>query len=317
MAASAQTGTAVVSLNGFANSIGGAITLTGRDPGLSTGAATTHNLTQAANLNFSGVAFTVVAGAANGNVTLNSANSGNTTFALTNSKTTSLKTNGTLGVSGTVAAGGSLLTDSGALNFGALTVNGSLNSTASGAVSQGAALVVTGATIFTAGANNITLSNGANNFASLTLLSANNVDVRDVDGIVLGASSIGGTLNLTAAGAITQSGALSVTGAAAITAAANDVVLNTQANDFSSMTIVSANNVALRDINALSLGSVAQTGNLNITATGTTLNGNIQTNGGSVSLAAAGAITLGNNITIDTQTTAATNAGAISITGTG
>jgi peptidoglycan-associated lipoprotein len=85
----------------------------------------------------------------------------------------------------------------------------------------------------------------------------------------MGASTIAGTLNITANGAVTQSGPLAVTGATTLAAGAtNDITLTNAANNFSTINVTSGNNVTLRDSNALGLGSLTLSGILDVTANG-------------------------------------------------
>jgi len=84
---------------------------------------------------------------------------------------------------------------------------GGLNLNSGGAITQSAALTVSGTTIIAAGsANNITLNNAGNNFGTVAITSGNNVSLTDSNAIALGTSTVSGTLGVTATGAITQSG---------------------------------------------------------------------------------------------------------------
>ncbi|MCX7671748.1 MAG: hypothetical protein N2439_16975, partial [Anaerolineae bacterium] len=126
------------------------------------------------------------------------------------------------------------------------------------------------------GAINITLANGAGKTnatsGAITLgaitagsLSVNNAGPTAGSGISLGATTLSGALTLQSTnGDITQSGALSVTGATGITAGTNNVTLNHAANNFGTVSVVSGNNVSLRDSNALDLGSSTVSGNLDL-----------------------------------------------------
>ncbi len=180
---------------------------------------------------------TLAAGAAN-NITLNNAANNFSTVGITSGNNVAL-------------------TDSNALDLGASTVSGTLNVTTAGAVTQSGALTVTGVTTLAAGAgNDITLNNAANNFSTVGITSGRNVTVQDTNALILGASTVSGTLGVTTNGALTQSGALSVTGVTTLAAgAANNITLNNAANNFSTVGITSGNNVNLRDANALVLGA--------------------------------------------------------------
>ena len=90
-----------------------------------------------------------------------------------------------------------------------------------------------------------------------------NVQYNDANALVLGASTVSGSLDVTTGGAITQSGAVAVTGTTTLAAgAANDITLTNAGNNFSTVGITSGNNVSLTDTNALILGASTVSGNL-------------------------------------------------------
>ena len=192
---------------------------------------------------------TIAAGAAN-NVTLSSGSNDFSTLVITSGNNVSV-------------------TDSSALVLGASTVSGTLSVTTSGAITQSGALSVTGAATYAAGSgNNITLNNAGNAHSTVIVTSANNVSLADVDGLILGTSTVSGTLDVTTSGAITQSGALTVTGATTLAAgAANNITLGS-ANDFSTLVITSGNNVSVTDANALILGASTVSGTFGVTTSG-------------------------------------------------
>jgi hypothetical protein len=89
--------------------------------------------------------------------------------------------------------------------------------TQAGAIAQAPGAV---AATFNAGANTITLANPGNDFTGavgLTTTGANNATLKDTNALVLGASSVGGNLDVTAKGNITETGALLVTGTSTFT----------------------------------------------------------------------------------------------------
>ena len=225
---------------------------------------------------------------------------------------------GTITAGNTTAAGNDItLTDAGNdfASFGALSGNnvnindintlslttsnitGTLNVTTNGAITNSGALIVGGAATLTAGSsNNITLNDAGNDFASVGIISGNNVVINDINALVLDASTISGTLNVTTNGAITDNGALLVTGAATFAAgSANDITLN-NANDFSSVGITSGKNVVINDINALALDASTISGTLDVTTNGAiTDNGALQVTGAATFTAgSANDITLNN-----------------------
>ena len=92
-----------------------------------------------------------------------------------------------------------MLNDITALNLGTSTISGTLGVTTAGAVTQSGALNVAGTTILAAGAaNNITLTNAANDFSTMGITSGNNVSLTDATALDLAASTVSGTFNVTA-----------------------------------------------------------------------------------------------------------------------
>ena len=255
------------------------------------GVNTSGAITQSGTLTVTGVA-TFAAGAGN-SITLNTATNDFSTFAVTTGLNVSV-------------------TDANALILGASTVSGTLGVNTSGAITQSGALVVTGVTTLAAGAgNNITLNNAANNFSTLAVTTGNNVSVTDTNALILGASTVSGTLGVNTSGAITQSGALVVTGAATFAAgAANSITLNTATNNFSTFAVTNGNNVSVTDTNAIILGASTVSGNLAVTTTGTI------TQSGALAVTGTSAFSAGaNSITLTTATNDFT--GAVSFTNTG
>ncbi len=199
-----------------------------------------------------------------------------------------------------------------------LTASGNVNAVAGGAITQAGAVTVAGGTTLAAGVNNITLSNAANNFNTIEITSGNNVVVTDINALDLGASTIGGTLNVTTGGALTQSGALNVTGATTLAAGANDIILNSAGNNFSAVEVTSGNNVTLTDTNALMMNTSTVSGNIAVSANDLTIGGRVVSAGGNMSvtgintvmqsanLTAAGA----NTVTVTTTTGSITMAAA-------
>ena len=142
-------------------------------------------LTQSGALNVTGVT-TLAAGAAN-NITLNNAGNDFSTV-------------------GDHDGNNVMLTDANALNLAASTVSGTLNVTTNGAITDSGNLVVTGTTTLAAGAgNNITLDN-TDNFSTVAVTSGNNVTLNDTNALILGASTVSGTLGVTTNGASPRAG---------------------------------------------------------------------------------------------------------------
>jgi hypothetical protein len=171
------------------------------------------------------------------------------------------------------------LTDVNALDLGASTVSGDLTVKTTGAITQSGALSVNGAgkvASFEAGAaNDITLDNAANDFASAKVVSGKDVKLTDVNALDLGASTVSGDLTVKAGGAITQSGALSVAQVASFEAgAANNITLTNAANDFATAKVVSGKDVKLTDVNDLILASINGSGDVSLKAGGAITDGN-------------------------------------------
>ena len=185
----------------------------------------------------------------------------------------------TFNASGSIASGGGNVT---LTNTNIAKVLGNIDTTGgastgnftiagAGVISQAAttALKIKGTTTLAAGAgNNVTLANTGNDFTgAVSVATGNNVSITDANALVLGASTVSGTLAVNTTGAITQSGALAVTGVTTLAAgSASDITLNTAANNFSTVAITSGNNVVLRDANALVLGASTTAASLSVVA---------------------------------------------------
>jgi hypothetical protein len=262
---------------------GGLIDFTG------TGASTVGALgltTTAGGINDSGSGSLTVTGAtglaagAGNNITLNNNNNDFSSVSVTSGKNVTLADKNainldTVTVSGNSPVNGNLsVTAGGLIDFigsGATTIGGTmgLTTTAGGIADSGAGtLAVTGVTTLAAGAGNDITLNNANNFSTVGVTTGRDVVLNDKNEIILGASTVFGTLGVTANGAITDSGALSVTGTTTLAAGAvNSITLN-NANDFSTVVVTSGKNVTLADTNAIDLDNSTVSGDLSVTAAG-------------------------------------------------
>ncbi|MFH0985930.1 MAG: hypothetical protein V1882_10430, partial [Candidatus Omnitrophota bacterium] len=150
---------------------------------------------------------------------------GDITVSSAISKTLGTAATLTLKAAGTISIGATI---------GATVAGGILNLIlqSGGVITQTAALTITGLTTITAGSNHVTLDHASNDFTgALSIISGNNVLLQDMNAIDLGASTVSGTLGVTANGAITDSGNLAVTGTATLAAgAANDITLDNNNN---------------------------------------------------------------------------------------
>ncbi len=141
---------------------------------------------------------------------------GNVTASNVNNNFTTVSINGANNVT---------LRDVDAIAFGTSTVNGTLGVTSNGAITQTGALNVAGATTLASGAaNDITLTNIANDFSSVLVTNGKNVTVVDADDLTVGTSSVN-TIN-----ARTLTGNLTLGGNIAATGAGNAIVLASAAN---------------------------------------------------------------------------------------
>ncbi|MDX1901184.1 MAG: hypothetical protein SFW66_04150 [Gammaproteobacteria bacterium] len=231
-----------VSLNDINALVLGAATISG-----TYGVTTSGAITQSGTLTITG-ASTFSAGSAN-NITLSTGTNNFSTVSISSGNNVAL-------------------TDANSVILGASTVSGTLGVTTTGTITQSGALSVTGTTTLAAGAaNDITLTNASNDFSTIGITSGNNVSITDANALILGASTVSGTYNVTTSGALTQSGTLTITGLATFTAGtANDITLSTTTNNFSTVKVISGNNINIRDTNAIVLDAISASGTLTITA---------------------------------------------------
>ncbi|HSO07064.1 MAG TPA: MBG domain-containing protein [Pelomicrobium sp.] len=166
------------------------------------------------------------------------------------------------------------LTDTNALVFGGGTsdVSGDLTLTTGGNVTQTSDLRVAGTATFTAGTANVNLNRAGNRFATVGVISGNNVTLRDGQAnLVLAASTVSGNLGITGVGPLTQTGAVTVGGTTALNVGTgNDITLTDAGNDFqTTVRIVNGRNVALTDATGLTFGG----GTSNVTGALTAISG--------------------------------------------
>ena len=255
------------------------------------------------------------AGAGNGgNILFNGtldASGGNRTLAINSNGDTTFSS-----AVGTALAFGSITTNAG----GSTIINGGSVKT-TGSQSYGNAINLGAATTFTTSNANtnltftgpvdanghdvsmntvrdITANNLGNDFGRVLINSGRNVSLRDANALELGASSVGGTLNLGTSGDITQNGAITVAGTTTLATGAGNITLSNAGNNFNAVTISNGNNVSIIDQNAMRLNASTVGSLLAQTLSGNlTLAGNISaSNGGdAIQLVAAGNfITSGN-----------------------
>jgi len=144
---------------------------------------------------------------------------------------------------------------------GTSTISRNLILTAAGDVTDSGTLAITGTTSITAGATHDITLDGLNNFGgSVTVLSADNATFNDTGAFDLAASTISGSLTLTAGGAVTDSGTSSIGATANVTARGFDVTLDNSSTFVGAITINSSGlttgggNITLVTGNAIQAG---------------------------------------------------------------
>lgn len=218
------------------------------------------------------------------------------------------------------SGGDAVIASAGALAIGG-DIGGKLVLTAGGPVIQSAALHVKGSSSVDAGANAVTFSEADNRFSGALAVTGSNVTLVDKGALVLGASTVTGTLAITSAGALSQSGKLNVTGASSISARGQTVTLGDSGNTFgdkltlaaatanvtaaSKLTVaadidgaltLAAPSMLVTSANALNLHMNATAGSATVaTDKALILDGNVA---GALTVAAAGAITQGGALTV-------------------
>ncbi|RAN82218.1 hypothetical protein B5P43_11205, partial [Bacillus sp. SRB_336] len=201
-------------------------------------------------------------------------------------------------------------------------------------ISQTGALGVTGSSSLAAGANAITLTNAGNNFTGAVSLSnsgANNVSIRDANGLTLGNVTVGtGTLGVQAVGIMQAAGTAIVQSAAAGAASFNSggvLTLANTGNDFTGTVNLTGGATQITDANVLTLGTLA-TGALTAISDGAlnlgsgTVTGNLAatSNNGAIGQAGALHVTGSSTINAGSASIALTNVnndfgGAVNLTG--
>ncbi len=135
------------------------------------------------------------------------------------------------------------LNDTNAIVFGNSTITGALVVTANGTITDIGVVQVTGTTTLTAGgANNIVLDN-ANSFATVVIISGNDVTIRDDAGFDIGAANVTGTYTVSSNGTITQSVLLSTIGG--LTKLGSGTLALNLANTYTTTTNINAGTLML------------------------------------------------------------------------
>src|SRR5215210_4660073 len=198
---------------------------------------------------------------------------GNATFQVPGTASIALSGANTFG--GDVRLQGNLasVADTGALVLGPSNVATQFSATSGGAITQSGAVVVG------AGSGNlvlnptggVTLTNAANNIGSVSLGgSPQSVSVRTSGTLTLRTIDIPGNLTVTTGAGILQGvPALLVDGKTTLTAApTGSISLGTATNDFNDLAVTAAGDVLLHDTNAVNVGPLTLSGDLDLDAGG-------------------------------------------------
>jgi hypothetical protein len=182
----------------------------------------------------------------------------------------------TTGAIDTMGGSFSATTTTGAQDYNATLMAGSLNLNSSGNITQSAAITATGITNITlSGSSTFTLTNSSNDFTgavSMNAVTGLTHSITTTNALVFGTTSLGTALSLTvsAGGAVTQTGAISA-GSSTLsltTNAAGDVTLENVLNDFNFITIVTnSGNISYTDANEISVSTTTAGGSGDITIT--------------------------------------------------
>jgi hypothetical protein len=278
------------------------------------------------NGNVAVVGTTTLAAGPGNDITLDNADDFGGAVTIVSGQNVTLNDINALTVGGTV--NGNLVTTAGAgTAFNALTVGGNLNASANGLISDNGNVAVVGTTTLAAGpGNDITLDNADDFGGPVSIVSGHNVTLNDINALTVGgtvsgnllttaggttafnALTVGGNLNASANGLISDNGNVAVVGTTTLAAGpGNDITLD-NADDFGgAVNIVSAQNVTLNDINALTVGGTVS-GNLLTTAGGATAF-NALTVAGNLNASANGLISDNGNVAVVGTTTLAAAAG--------
>jgi hypothetical protein len=223
---------------------------------------------------------------------------GTTTVAATGQAVTLTMAANNFGGAVSVTGKDVTLVDSNAIALGESTVTGNLSVTAGGAVTNSGALAVTGTTTVSAAGQGVTLSQAANKFGGAVSVTGKDVTLEDADAVALGTSTVTGNLSVKAGGAVSQTGALTVTGTSTFSAARQSVTLANAGNDFTGAVSLTGAATQITDKNALTLGTLATTGNLTVASTGAlnlgqgTVGGALSATSGNADITQSGGLTV-------------------------
>lgn len=192
-------------------------------------------------------------------------------------------------------------------NSGVITVTTAINPANSGTLSlqtgttisqvAGATLTVGNLALRAVGDVMLTNTNdvtelAANTTGNIAFTATNALNIGTVDS--LSGITTTGHLALATGGMLTDSAPLTIVGTTTLATGANDIVLDTAANDFSTIVILSTGNATFVDANALDIGNATVAGNLTITT-----NGNLTDSGNLVVAGITSLNTTGGNVVLD------------------
>jgi hypothetical protein len=233
------------------------------------------------------------------------------------------------------ASGGSFLMNAGSslnTNGRSLTINaasatlgnlntgsGNLELTTSGAITQltGTSLDIRSGGVTLEAGTTIDLNNDSNNFFFVSVTSASNVFLKDIDDIALTNFTIEGNLEVTAQNGISNldndpAQGLVVKGVTTFDAGSN-VRMSNPSNNFNRVVVSKGNNVTLNDANTIDLGTSSISDTLTVTAT----QGNISQSGAVEVSGTSSFTTSQDNSTITLDNLNATGAISLNTNGAG
>jgi len=161
-------------------------------------------------------------------------------------------------------------TDAANLIVASANVGGTLALSGSGTIGQTGAIHAAALVVGTTGGD-ITLSNAGNTFAAATISTAGTDDATlyDASALTISSANVGGTLNLSAGGAIGQTGAI-LAAALDVAATGGDITLTNSANSFATASLSTAgtHNASLYDSADLTVSTADVGGMLSLSGGG-------------------------------------------------
>ncbi|HEY7979223.1 MAG TPA: hypothetical protein VID67_13600, partial [Rhizomicrobium sp.] len=185
------------------------------------------------------------------------------------------------------SGGNAVLYDAANLILSGASIGGTLTLASGGSIGQSGAASAGTLAVTASGA--LTLTNSANNFATVALTSGGDASVYDAADLSIAGAVVGGNLTLAGGGSIGQTAAIK---AASVTVSATngDIALNNAANAYGavSLNVTGSFSASIVDTSDLTVGNVAVGGNLTVRTKGDlTFAKSIQLQNGSI-LAIAG-----------------------------